>query len=326
MYSRRKRCSEITLKALADGIRILRHMFRGRVKVVTLIVTVFFQFFVISGYSMLTLTDEDNDLRKKEEIALLVAAKEKLVEGDLEGARFLFFEIERKLDENSPKRESLARVRRSFPVFYPEIVLQTVKGHHEKARHMIDERLQEDKEDYVALNHLGEIYWDQGRRKRAIWNFRKSLRVNGDYPPARFNLGKAYYFERKLEKAISQMSVYEENISALPPFGGYAAIIHAERLSYISEIYERMGRYDEALVRLEEALKFRPDSQQILYNIGILYYTRKRRRFRAFEYFKKVIELDPDSQLGGMAEYALDYMRRNPDSRVLPDFGFVYER
>jgi len=68
-----------------------------------------------------------------------------------------------------------------------------------------------------------------------------------------------------------------------------------------------------------------PNDAKARYNLAVYYYNYEHNRVRAFRELKKVILLEPKSRMAAKAEFFIDYLRRNPDSRIIGDFSFMDE-
>jgi cytochrome c-type biogenesis protein CcmH/NrfG len=74
---------------------------------------------------------------------------------------------------------------------------------------------------------------------------------------------------------------------------------------------------------LDNMLRLDPKDQGTYYSMGVYYYKFEHSRSKAYQAFKKALDLDPRSSVGKAAFYAIEFMRNNPDSRVAPDFSFI---
>jgi tetratricopeptide (TPR) repeat protein len=99
--------------------------------------------------------------------------------------------------------------------------------------------------------------------------------------------------------------------------------MYIDCLYYLIEIYSNLNRYKDIKIEADEILRFKPKAQDAHYCLGIYYYVYEHNRSKSYQYLKKTIDLKPDSDAAHRAEYAIDYIRANPDSRVVPDFSFI---
>jgi Ca-activated chloride channel family protein len=92
-------------------------------------------------------------------------------------------------------------------------------------------------------------------------NYKKSLNVNKESPPAKFNLGDAYYKQDKYEDAASQFNMIatDKNLSKQQQ----------------SQAYHNLGnsllkakKYDESINSYKNALKLNPKDNDTRYNLA----------------------------------------------------------
>jgi len=187
----------------------------------------------------------------------------------------------------------------------------------------LNERISKNSGDYVALTKLGIIYQDQGHRKEAMRVFKKAIDIAPDYPDARFFIGRLYFIEREFDRAIEELKGYKSKMKSAPNLDEKTKKLYINDLYYLSEVYFLLKRYPEAREELEEILKLSPKEPEAYYDLGVYYYVHEHSRSRAYNNFKKAIELDPSSEAAKSAEYAIEFIRTNPDSRFAPDFSFI---
>jgi tetratricopeptide (TPR) repeat protein len=185
--------------------------------------------------------------------------------------------------------------------------------------------LRNDPGDYAAMAQLGSLYWGMGRRTAAIIQFRKALRINPDYPIPYYFLGEAYYLERKPEKAMSKYRLFTEKMDAIQDMD------EALRDYYVSTLHKMGGRfwsmkeYNASVNLFNRIVELDPEDPKAHYNLAVCYYNHLNNRSRAFAELNKVIEMAPESRTAAKAEFFIDYMRRNPDARIIGDFSFIDE-
>lgn len=193
------------------------------------------------------------------------------------------------------------------------------------AERIYKERIARSPSDHQALTNLGIVYWEEGKRKNAIRSFRKAIKLNpqGDLPY--YYIGEAYFSERKSEKAIKYFKDFRKrlpDISSLDTedFNYYISIL--QDLGYR---YTTLKEYNSAANVFKKIIKLDPKNQRARYNLAVCYYIHFNKRAKAYQELKKVIEIDPQSRTAAKAEFYIDYMRRNPDSRIIGDFTFMEE-
>ena len=182
---------------------------------------------------------------------------------------------------------------------------------------------EEAEEDYIAMTRLGIICQDKGDRSGAMRLFKNAVKVNPDYPFAHFFLGRLYFLMQKEDEAVSEFDIFRKKMNLLQDVSEDMKKEYMEKLSYISEVYFTLKRYPETKEVIGEIMELDPKNQDAHYNLGVYYYTYEHNRSKAYQLFKKVIDLDPTTNAAKNSKYAIEFMRNNPDPRVAPDFSFI---
>jgi len=144
-------------------------------------------------------------------------------------------------------------------------------------------------------NDLGTLYIDLGEYEKAIEVLTRAVELG--LPVSQYNLsiakgqldfrlGLSSYNENKLEEA----RVYFERVVALAPA---TAAKSYDYLSLIAEKFE--GAYQKALQYAEQEIKADPRSPSGYYQAGRVLRLSGQKE-RAMEYFRKCLELDPESR------------------------------
>ncbi|MDP8298845.1 MAG: tetratricopeptide repeat protein [Candidatus Tantalella remota] len=226
---------------------------------------------------------------------------------------------------DAPEVKKIRDIRNALPKRYKDISDLLKQHRYDEAEEVARRKMSYNPGDLAALNQLGQVYWDICNRRAAIKLFRKVAKRAPDYPPAHLFLGKAYIFERKPEKAIAQFEIFKEKMALLPKMDEDAVDFYASALHYISYIYFTMKKYDDVITECKKIIELKPDDQRAYYNLAVCYYVKYNSRSKAYAQLQKVIELDPTDRISDQAKYYIDYMRRNPDSRIIGDFTFLRE-
>lgn len=190
----------------------------------------------------------------------------------------------------------------------------------------VREKLSKNKEDVMALTRLGEIYWKEGKRRVAMTCFKKAVKANSEYPPPYFFLGKGYFFMDDKTRGIEQFDLFEEKMDKIIKENASYRDFYLSSLKYISYMYTTDKRYDEVLRIYKKVIELDPDDQKAHYNLAVCYYRFYQNLPMAYKELNIVIDLDTDSFLADKAEFFIDYMRNNPDSRYISDFTFIEEK
>ena len=149
------------------------------------------------------------------------------------------------------------------------------------------------KPDYgEAINSLGNAYagkedWDQ-----AIVYYKQVVSdiLYGTPHFGYSNLGNAYYFKGDLE--LSE-KYYLEALEVKPGF--------TRAFQGLARTYIAMGRIPEAVAKLEKAVRKSPDSAALHFQLGNAYQMALEFK-KAYNSYRKVIELVPESPLADQAE------------------------
>jgi tetratricopeptide (TPR) repeat protein len=108
--------------------------------------------------------------------------------------------------------------------------------------------------------NLGVYYMNHNEIKKAVHEFKTSLKIDAQYFPAMLNL--AVLFSRigdnqKAEKWLAYtLKEYPDNIDALR----YMGLLKAEQ-----------KKYNQAIIYMEKVIEINPDNPRIYYNLGLMY-------------------------------------------------------
>lgn len=177
--------------------------------------------------------------------------------------------------------------------------------------------------DYIAITQLGEVYWELNNRRKAIKLFRKSIKIEPNYPYAHFLLGRAYVFEKKHDRGIKEFDIFKEKIETLSGMDKDTVDYYVAALHYIAYMYSTMKEYDKVAEECNIIIKLKPDDQKARYNLAICYYIYYRKRHNAYNELQKIIEIDPNTHTAARARFFIDYIRNNPDPRFMEDINFI---
>ncbi len=141
-------------------------------------------------------------------------------------------------------------------------------------------RLQPDFPD--ARYDLGVALGKQGRTAEAIGQFREVIRLIPDYADAHDNLGSALEKESQIAEAISQ---FQEAIRLKPDF----ADAHYD----LGTALEKEGQIAEAISQFQEAIRLKPDYADAHYDLGTAL-DKQGQIAEAISQFQEAIRLKPD--------------------------------
>lgn len=196
-------------------------------------------------------------------------------------------------------------------------------GRLDEAESLLLERLASQGDDYIAMTLLGNLYKEKGDRKRALHYLTGAVNINPLYPEAHLYLGKLYVLMRRDNDAVEQFHAFKTGVQFSGDMSEEMKDMYIDALHYFAEVYFSLKRYDDSKKELDEILYVDPQNQYAYYNLGIYYYRCKHNRPKAYESFKRAVELNKGTGISKKAEYAIEFIRNNPDSRVAPDFSFI---
>lgn len=187
---------------------------------------------------------------------------------------------------------------------------------------ILKERISKDNKDVESLTGLGAISQEEGDNRAAVKYLEKAVNIDPEYPPAHFYLGRSYFTAQEFDDATNEFARFIQ-LMKNHSFSRTSKEFYINALHDIVQTCFGVKRYDAAREALDEIVSLEPRDQSALYNLGVYYYQYERNRSRAYQYFSKAIEIDPNSPTARSARYAIEYMRANPDSRIEPDFSFI---
>ena len=143
---------------------------------------------------------------------------------------------------------------------------------------------------FLISYHLGSAFWDKRKTEEAISYYKKSIKLNPNYPWTHYNLGKALSFAGMNEKAISH---YKMAIKHKPDY--------AKAYNNIGTILSTVGKNEEAISYYRMAVKFKPDFAPAHSNLGNAL-SSKRKWEEAISHYRMATKLEP-----GFAEAHLNF-------------------
>ncbi len=185
--------------------------------------------------------------------------------------------------------------------------------------------LKKDPADSVSAVKLGVLYWEQGRVRRAVSNFRSAVTIDPEQPLPYYFLGEAYFLDREPERAVYNFSLFLEKI---PPSDEIAPEHKDHFISALDKVGRRawsMKEYETSFNAFSKITEIEPVNARARYNLAVYYYNYENNRVKAFSELERVLETEQESRLGAKAEFFMDYIRRNPDSRLVGDMSFIDE-
>jgi tetratricopeptide (TPR) repeat protein len=181
-------------------------------------------------------------------------------------------------------------------------------------------------DDHLLQYDLGLIYYSRGRFDEAIGHYQKAVELKADYGPAINSLGNAYAGKKDWDKAIFYYNKVIDDILYATPHFIYAGLGNAyyykgelERseknylealqikpefvnaLQGLAQTYIAMDRIPQAVEKLEKAVRIMPDSPGLHFQLAKAY--QQALEFeKAYNSYRKVVDLAPESQLADEAQ------------------------
>ncbi|MEE9218254.1 MAG: tetratricopeptide repeat protein [Acidobacteriota bacterium] len=206
------------------------------------------------------------------------------------------------------------------------------QGKIQKAIQLLEEVLDEEPKHARACNLLGLVYWTISEPEEARGHFERALKINPYFSDARVNLGVLYSEEQQFEQAKIQFQLALKDRTYATPEKPLVNLA-------VNEMHQ--GRPQEALSRAEEAIRRNKHytrayqvfvqalrkvdpvvagaeyrtlvrelerSQDFHLNLGEAFLEEEDSR-RARVHLKRVVQLDPSSELAQQARRTLDQLR-----------------
>jgi tetratricopeptide (TPR) repeat protein len=186
-----------------------------------------------------------------------------------------------------------------------------------------------DPDDHITQFDIGLVYLYRERYDTAIQHFQRAIQLKPDFAPAINSLGNAYLAKGDWDKAIeAYQRIIEDVFYGTPHFAlSNMALAYYQKKDYaeaekhfqealkmnpdfvnalagLATTYMAMGRYDDAIVKLDRAVRKEPKLPHLHYELGKAYEGTGNLR-RAREEYQRAAELAPDSPLADDAQKAL---------------------
>lgn len=161
-------------------------------------------------------------------------------------------------------------------------------------------------EDIAVNNNLAGMYYDRGDMRLAEFHYKLAAAGQNISPHPHYNLGVIHDERGDTSQAIAE---YERALDIDPGF--------APALQALVEIHGRLGEFDEALRRIEQLKRARPDDPHVYYN-SALALEHVGRREPALADARRAVELavDPSqAEVGRRAQQLIETLQRGERSR-----------
>jgi tetratricopeptide (TPR) repeat protein len=180
------------------------------------------------------------------------------------------------------------------------------------------------RQDYLSYVTLADIYRAQRKWRDAVGAFTRGIELMGppaatdwkiyflraavseranDWPAAEQDLKKALELSPDQPEALNYLgySWVDKNINLEPALAMIQKAVakdkeNGEFIDSLGWAYFRLGRYDEALVELERAIKLKGGVPEINDHLGDAYWKVGRKREAVFQW-RKTLDLKPDDDI-----------------------------
>jgi lipoprotein NlpI len=147
---------------------------------------------------------------------------------------------------------------------------------------LFDHAVKVTKENDVAYNNRGTIYYEKGEYDMAIADYNKAIEISPRYIEAYYNRAKVYNAKKQYDLAISD---YSKAIEINPKL--------AEAYTNRGAIYKTMERYAFAICDYDKAIELNPTLAEAYNNRGAAYYAKGDYALAISDY-SRAVELKPD--------------------------------
>jgi len=134
----------------------------------------------------------------------------------------------------------------------------------------------------VLFSELGDLYISNNQFNEAVVAYREAVGLKSGYFRAQFGLAKALALNNSPEEAIS---IFQQLVET---HNQYEVNYEFGRTLF------NQARYEEAITQFKNVLKVEPSHANTLYSIGLAL-EEIDKPLEAIDYFKKVLELNPDN-------------------------------
>jgi tetratricopeptide (TPR) repeat protein len=193
-----------------------------------------------------------------------------------------------------------------------------------------------------AYNYLGAAYQGKGDQTLAVKAFEKSIALDANYPPPRFNLGVVFLERQEHSKAVEHLTRFV----ALQPN-------NIEGFFYLASAQFQLGDLPNARLNYLEVVKGDPNRPEVLNNLGvisarlaqppreaetwfnaciktdakyspaylnlaILYHHTMNKPMAALDYYERFLELEPAGPSSKTAKESIEQLRKTSTVAMKP--------
>jgi Tfp pilus assembly protein PilF len=186
-----------------------------------------------------------------------------------------------------------------------------------------------DPQDHITQYDIGLVYYYRERYDQAIPHFERAIQLKPEFAPAINGLGNAYSAQGDWDKAIeAYQKIIEDVFYGTPHFAlSNMALAYYQKKDYpraekyflealklspdfvnalggLATTYMAQGRYEEAVQKLERAVRKQPKLAQLHFELGRAY-RGLGEPGKARDEFQRAVQLAPDSPLAEEAQREL---------------------
>lgn len=165
------------------------------------------------------------------------------------------------------------------------IALNRIGGHTQESIEALEAAVRLDTTMYVAMGTLAVIYDGLDSVDRAIDLYERAIVLSDSAPIYLNNL--AYTYATRARNLDEARRLVEAALKAEPKNGAY--------LDTMGWIEYMLGHYDNAIDWLKKAIKYSPDSADILEHLGDTY-TKNGDRRKAEKMYRRALEKNPQNE------------------------------
>ncbi len=140
---------------------------------------------------------------------------------------------------------------------------------------------------FFDLLRRGARALQEKRVDRALELLEEARQMAPENPDAALNLGGAYILAKKFDKAVEVLAALSRRDPHNPMVWTNLGAAHLG-----NPVLAGDEEHQEAIAAFERALELDPDTPNVAYNLGLVYYDRRERE-QALYWFRRALQTDP---------------------------------